>query len=344
MTDAVRTPIAVFTYNRPDHTRRMLESLKDCLRLDECQVYIFSDGPKMPDNEDAVLETREVIHEWAEKFNGKIIEQPVNLGLARSIVNGVTKLCDEFGRAIVLEDDMLMSRRFLDYMITALDRYQDEEELCQISGYMFPVRHPSQPDAFFMPLTTTWGWATWERAWKLFQWDIRAAVTDLQDPAVRYAFDLEGAYPYSKMMDDCAAGRNDSWGIRWWWSVFKAKKLVLHPRHSLVWVGGFDGTGTHSGINKRMMSISAKDTLAFQWRKTYNFPSDIKVNQAALERIKKYLRTQGRSFISYPFEEEGPNLSGKRGLIRGHGWKTQNVVEMAALARYTNRTGQGCPL
>jgi hypothetical protein len=295
MPDPARTPIAVFTYNRPDHTRRMLDSLGACVRLNECQVFIFSDGPKMPSHENAILNTRDVIHEWAKKFNGKVIEQPVNIGLARSIVNGVTKLCDEFGRVIVLEDDMLVSPRFLDYMLTALDRYQDEEELCQISGYMFPVVHPQQPDAFFLPLTTTWGWATWRRAWKLFQWDMSAAVTELQDPAVRHAFDLKGVYPYSKMMEDCAAGRNNSWGIRWWWSVFKAQKFVLHPRHSLVWVGGFDGTGTHGGVNKRMMSIPVQDILSFSWKETFEFPFDITADWAALEKIKKYLSTLART-------------------------------------------------
>ena len=306
-----KTPLAVFAYNRPDHLRHTLEALQHCARLNECQLFIFSDGPKITVDENAVQDTRDVIHEWAEKFNGKVVEQPVNIGLARSIVNGVTRLCDEYGRVIVLEDDMLISPHFLDYMITALERYQDEEELCQISGYMFPVRHLQKPDAFFLPITTTWGWATWGRAWKLFQWDISAALIELQHPAVRYAFDLEGVYPFSKMMEDCAAGRNDSWGIRWWWSVFKAQKLVLHPRHSLVWVGGFDGTGTHSGINKRMMSISAKDTLAFQWAETFDFPSDIKVDQAALERIKKYLRTQGISSFRTRWKRKVRTLLGR---------------------------------
>jgi hypothetical protein len=289
-----KTPLAIFAYNRPDHLRRTFESLQLCTRLDECEVFIFSDGPKIPADDIAVQGTRDVIHEWAEKFNGKVIKQPVNIGLARSIVNGVTKLCDEYGRVIVLEDDMLTSPRFLDYMLTTLDRYQDEEKLCQISGYMFPVRHPQEPDAFFLPITTTWGWATWGRAWKIFQWDISTALIELKDPAVQHAFDLGGVYPYSKMMEDCAAGRNDSWGIRWWWSVFKAQKLALHPRHSLVWVGGFDGSGTNNEVNERLMSISMQDILSFPWRETFEFQSELKIDTAALDKIKKYLKTLAR--------------------------------------------------
>jgi acetyltransferase-like isoleucine patch superfamily enzyme len=291
MPDMTRTPIAVFTYNRPDHTRSMLDSLAGCARLDECQVFIFSDGPRHAEHTSEVAKVRELIRDWGHVHHATIEEQASNQGLAKSIVNGVTKLCDEYGRVIVLEDDMVVSPRFLDYMLTALDRYQDEEKLCQISGYMFPVRHPQEPDAFFLPITTTWGWATWGRAWKLFQWDTDEAITQLKDPVVRFAFDLGGVYSFSRMMDECAAGGNDSWGIRWWWSVFKAQKLILHPRQSFVWVGGFDGSGTNSGEDKRMMSIPMQKTLSFPWNESFRFPSDINVDTVAYERIKKYLRT-----------------------------------------------------
>lgn len=311
MPDTARTPIAVFTYNRPEHTVRMLDSLAACVRLDECQVFVFSDGPRLPDHTSAVQKVREIIRDWGQIHQAKIVEQSYNKGLARSIADGVTKLCDEFGRVIVLEDDMLISPRFLDYMLTALDRYEDEEGLCQISGYMFPVHHPQQPDAFFLPLTTTWGWATWGRAWKLFQWDIDAALMELQDPAIRFAFDLGGVYPYSKMLNDSATGRNNSWGIRWWWSVYKAQKLVLHPRHSLVWVGGFDGTGTHGGVNKRMMSIPVEDILPFRWKEIFEFPADIIVDQGAFERIKKYLRKQERTSFRYRLKIKVLKLLGK---------------------------------
>lgn len=285
-----RTPLAIFTYNRPAHTRQMLESIAVCRRQDECRIFLFSDGPKTSEQEQVVQATRAVLREGMDRLGAQLIEQPVNLGLARSIVEGVTELCDEFGRVIVLEDDMIVSPRFLDYMITALDRYQDDDRVSQVSGYMHPVDHPAHPDAFFLPLTTTWGWSTWKRAWELFRWDVKEASVDLQDQAFRLAFDLDGAYPYSRMLEDCLAGRNDSWGIRWWWSVFKAGSVVLHPRHSLVWVGGFDGTGTHAGVNTNMMSRSAQDVISFPWKETFAFPPTTAVDWPARERIKKYLR------------------------------------------------------
>jgi len=92
--------------------------------------------------------TRDVIHEWAEKFNGKVVEPTRQHRAARSIVNGVTRLCDEYGRVIVLEDDMLISPHFLDYMITALNAYQDEEDCADFRLHV-PVRHHKNRCAFF---------------------------------------------------------------------------------------------------------------------------------------------------------------------------------------------------
>jgi len=288
----IRTSLAIFTYNRPAHTQQMLESLTACHRLDECRVFIFSDGPKTSEQKQGVQATRAVLREWKGRSGAQILERSVNLGLARSIVDGVTRLCDEFGRVIVLEDDMIVSPRFLDYMITALDRYEDDERVCQISGYMFPINHPPHPDAFFLPLTTTRGWATWKRAWELFRWDVSGALVELQEQTTRLAFDLDGAYPYSTMLEDCVAGGNDSWGIRWWWSIFKAGKIVLHPRHSFVWMGGFDGTGTHSGVNKSMMSLSLDDVISFPWDETFAFPPNTVIDWPAREAIKNYLRLE----------------------------------------------------
>lgn len=101
--------------------------------------------------------------------NATIIEAEANRGLANSIIAGVTKLCDEYGRVIVLEDDLVVSPVFLTYMNAALDKYEDVEDVMQVSGYIFPVTaFENNTEAMFLPFTTSWGWATWGRAWKYF--------------------------------------------------------------------------------------------------------------------------------------------------------------------------------
>ncbi len=284
-------PVAVFTYNRPDHAKSVLESLSSCERLDECGVYIFCDGPKTGGRELDVATSRDVVHALAPKLNARIIKRPTNLGLARSIVTGVTELCEEYGRVIVLEDDHIVSPDFLDYMIQALNRYQNTENVYQVSGYMFDVDHPDTPDAFFLPLTTTWGWATWDRAWGIFDWHASGSRERLADLNQRRIFDLDDSYPYYEMLQRKLLNRNDSWGILWWWAVFNVGGLVLHPRKSLVWQGGLDGSGTHSG-HADLSQDARERFLQPRLSHSLKFPESVVSDEDAFARIKVFLRGQ----------------------------------------------------
>jgi hypothetical protein len=242
-----RIPVAVFAYNRPAHIRRALQALSQCRRLDECEFHFFADGPRSEDVRQQVEATRQVLREWAPALNACVVERDGNLGLAKSIVSGVTDLCTRYGRVIVLEDDLVVSPDFLHYMIESLDRYQNDDRVMQVGA--FTLSSPLAPvaDAFLLPVTTTWGWATWQRAWESFSWvpeDLEAARRDDQ---WRKLFDLNGSCNFSAMLEDRLAGRNDSWGILWWYAVSRRQGLVVYPTHSLVWNGGFDGSGVHCG-------------------------------------------------------------------------------------------------
>ncbi len=286
-----KTPIALFVYNRPEHARLALESLSRCERLDECSLRIYCDGPKGDADAAGVAAAREVAREWAERLGAGVIERETNLGLARSIVTGVTELCESHGRVVVLEDDFVLNPSFLDYMLDALERYADETSVYQISGYMFPVAHAEKPAAFFLPLTTTWGWATWARAWRIFDWDAADAVEKLSDPKLRRSFDLDGSYPYSSMLEQRLRNENDSWGILFWWAVFKAGGLALHPRESLVWVGGFDQSGTHCG-DAAWSVPQSRESITGRKHSRFELPSAAEPDLAAYKRIKKFLKKE----------------------------------------------------
>ncbi len=161
-----KTPLVVFAYDRARHLEAMLESLAKCQRLDECDVIISSDGAKNKDDEARVLNVRHVAQKWAKQHKAKVIEQPCNLGLARSIIQTTTRVCEDYGRIIALEDDLLVGRVFLQYMLDALDKFEYESKVFQISGYMFPARLKPRHQSCFLPMVTTWGWATWWRAWR----------------------------------------------------------------------------------------------------------------------------------------------------------------------------------
>ncbi len=239
-------PIALFVYNRPDHTRRTVDALRQNKLAGESDLIVFSDAPKSEEQAGKVGEVREYIRTIGGFKSLTIIERDKNFGLARSIIDGVTEVVGKYGRIIVLEDDMVTSPYFLEYMNDALARYVNDNRVVCIHGYMFPVERPL-PEAFFLPGADCWGWATWSRGWACFNSDGQALLNELRQRKLADAFDYHGAYPFTKMLEGQLKGENDSWAVRWHASAFLAGKLTLHPGRSLVRNIGNDSSGTHCG-------------------------------------------------------------------------------------------------
>jgi hypothetical protein len=239
-------PIALFVYNRPWHVRHTVDALKRNELAAESDLVVFCDGARGSSAVKDVEEVRALIRSLDGFRSVRIVERRENLGLAASIVRGVTDVCGEHGRAIVLEDDLVTSQYFLRYMNEALDMYQDDPIVGSIHGYWYPVgRHVSE--TFFLKGASCWGWATWSRAWRLFEPDGSKSLAELRRTNLTRSFDLDGALDYTKMLKDQIAGKNNSWAIRWHASMYLSQSLQLSPGRSLVRNIGFDGTGTHCG-------------------------------------------------------------------------------------------------
>ena len=239
-------PIALFVYNRLDHTRRTVDSLKKNTLAGVSELVIFSDAPKTEVHSEKVREVRQYIRQIEGFKSVSIIERDSNFGLARSIIDGVTRVVKKYGRIIVLEDDMVTSPYFLTYMNEALEKYADDERVVSIHGYVYPVGQPL-PEAFFLPGADCWGWATWSRGWACFNSDGQFLLEELKRRKLISAFDYNEAYPFSKMLEGQIKGTNDSWAVRWSASAFLAGKLTLYPGRSLVHNIGNDNSGTHCG-------------------------------------------------------------------------------------------------
>ncbi len=239
-----KTPVALFVYNRPRHTQQTVEALQKNELAEDSDLFIFSDAPKHPEAIAAVQEVREYIKNVGGFKSVSIVERDKNLGLANSIIDGVTRLCNEYGRAIVLEDDMVTSPYFLRYMNDALDLYEHEESVISIHGYIYPVAD-KLPETFFLRGADCWGWATWQRGWELFEQDGRRLLKELCRQKLTDRFDFDNSYPYIKMLRAQIAGKNNSWAIRWYASAFLKNKLTLYPGSSLVLNIGMDDSGTH---------------------------------------------------------------------------------------------------
>lgn len=277
-------PIALFVYNRPDHTRRTLSYLQKNVLADESRLYIFSDGAKTAADEAKVEEVRELAKEISGFKSVKLISRPQNMGLANSIISGVSQLVAEFGKVIVFEDDLLSSPYTLEYFNEALTRYSADEEAMHIGAYMFPLADKNLPETFFHPIATSWGWATWNRAWKNFQPDIDVIISRFDNKKIEQ-FSINGAGNFWKQVLEFKAGKNNSWAIRWYASIFLNGGLALHPSKSLIHNIGHDGTGVHSNI-EHMYGVTIAN------KPVKSFPEKVATNDRAHEAIWHFLKNR----------------------------------------------------
>ena len=247
----VLAPIVVFTYNRPEHTLRTLNALLINPLANESDIIIYSDSARTANHNKAVDEVRSYLSELTGFRSIKVIHRDKNFGLAESIIQGVTEVLQQSEKVIVLEDDMVVSPYFLEYMNEALEQFVDDDRVISVHGYVYPV-DIELPEAFFLPGADCWGWATWRRGWALFNSDGQYLLDELVRRHLIQEFDYNGAYPFLNMLKDQIKGANDSWAIRWHASAFLAGKLTLYPGRSLVHNIGNDSSGTHCGDSDSM--------------------------------------------------------------------------------------------
>ena len=288
-------PIALFVYNRPDHTRRTLKFLQQNLLADESRLFVFSDAAARPADQDKVSEVRDLLTVLSGFKNVEIIERKSNLGLAQSIIDGVSRLVTEYGKVIVFEDDLVSSPYTLRYFNDALTRYQDEEEVMHIGAYMYPIQNLAKagnpkclPETFFYRAATSWGWATWQRAWNNFEPDIDLLMSRFDSRMIN-DFSIDGYMNFWKQMNEFKTGKNNSWAIRWYASIFLRKGLTLNPSVSMINNIGHDGTGVHSGLNDIYNVVINDKPIVY-------FPDLIIENKEAYTCIKNFLKTRKGSF------------------------------------------------
>jgi hypothetical protein len=238
-------PIVVFAYKRATHLARCLASLAANPEAGSSVLYIYCDGPRSEADRLAVEEVGRVVQGISGFKEVVAVRRAANMGLAASVIAGVRQVLEAHERVIVVEDDLVLSPHFLRYMNDALELYADDDRVASIHGYCYPVDVPL-PETFFLRGADCWGWATWRRGWAHFREDGAALLDELRRSGQAKAFDMDGAYPFTRMLADQVAGRNSSWAVRWHASCFLANLLTLYPGRSLVKNIGNDASGTHS--------------------------------------------------------------------------------------------------
>ncbi len=283
-------PIALFVYNRPQHTERTVKFLKQNEFAAESRLFIFSDGAKTPADEEKVNEVREFINTIDGFKSVEIIASKTNLGLANSVIAGVSRLTKDYGQVIVFEDDLISSPYTLTYFNEALNFYREEPKVMHIGAYMYILDDKNLPESFFYRAATSWGWATWESAWQHFEPNINTLIQQF-DNKKKQEFSIEGTMNFWKQMRDFKRGKNNSWAIRWYASIFLQGGLTLNPSQSLVNNIGHDGTGVHSGMNDIYNVIINPQPIK-------EFPTLLEENKAAYHAIKTFLSNRKGSMMN----------------------------------------------
>jgi len=278
-------PIAFFAYKRPDLAKNALVSLRECRLAAQSTLRIYCDGPKTAADAAATEEVRRVARSQSGFAKVEIVERTENWGLSKSIRAGVSELCNEHGKAIVIEDDLVFHPSFLEFMNEGLNRYENDPKVMEVSGYNYPVTIQAPEDAFFICHASCWGWGTWKRAWDRFDASDRLCGNLRADRALRKQFDMGGAYPYYELLEKQLAGEVDSWGIFWYQTLFEQSGLVLMPKKTLVCNRGVGEGSTHGGKHGYPDVMSDTEVKTFP-------RSD--ANSEALDRIAKYLGNRGR--------------------------------------------------
>jgi hypothetical protein len=289
-------PVALFVYNRIEHTQKTVNSLQKNKLAAQSDLFVFSDGPKYEAGAVEVQQLRRYIPTIRGFKSLTIIEREKNLGLAISVISGVTELCNEFGRVIVVEDDLLTTVDFLAFMNQSLDRYENEPRIFSISGFNFGLNTPKHYpyDAFCFYRSSSWGWGTWKNRWDQADWE----VTDYDS----FCCDKEQQRQFSRGGDDLSSmlalqmhGKIDSWAIRWAYTHFKQDALALLSLRSLVYHFGSDGAATHS----RRESLR-QSPLTGEHKSEFHFPEKTGLEEDFVLALQKSLRPSlARKLVRY---------------------------------------------
>ena len=211
-----------------------------------------------------------------------IFEQKTNLGLAGSIINGVTKIISEYGQVIVLEDDIVTSPYFLKFMNEALEFYKHKKRIWHISGWNYPIVSDEKDDVFLWRVMNCWGWATWADRWSHYEKNTQKLMQTFTQSDIR-RFNLDGRANFWAQVIANEEGAIDTWAIYWYATIFKHGGLCLNPVQTFVENIGIDGSGENCSSNKSYIDqVNMKPNVTFV--------DDDKESEKYLNAVKKYLK------------------------------------------------------
>lgn len=260
-TDFLDTPVLLLIFNRPDHTRRVFERIRE---VRPRQLFISADGPRQnrAGEEEQCQLTRMIVDQVDWDCEVKTLFRSENLGCMMAVSSGIRWFFDQVEAGIILEDDCLPDLSFFQFAEALLNRYGNQPEVMMISGINFLENLYTQyPGSyFFLPFTFTWGWASWRRAWDLYDLHMEGLDENVKKDFLQEAVPDQTArnYLYKKFLDS-RTGLTTTWDYQWLYKVLEKKGLCITPKVNLVSNIGFDEMATHTGAGKEGNMLVSKE-------------------------------------------------------------------------------------
>ena len=262
------SPLIIFAYNRHDEIVATIDALKENYLADQTDVYVFSDKERALKDRENVTKVREYLDVVDCGFKSfTVIKRKENYGLAKNVIEGVTEIIDNYGKVIVLEDDLVTSKNFLCYMNYALEFYKDQNSIFSISGYsgVLPSLKNYKYDSYLSYRPSSWGWATWKEEWSGIDWSVIDFNEFVENKKEVNKFN-RGGIDMTRMLRHQRKGKNNSWAIRWSYAMHKKDRFCIYPKDSKVQNIGFGKDATHcSGMNIYQTELDDSNNCNFKF-------------------------------------------------------------------------------
>jgi hypothetical protein len=299
-------PIVLFVYNRLEHTQKTIDSLAKNPLAKDSVLYIFSDNAKDSANQQKVDDVRRYIDSLPKSgyFKDVIIQKAKhNKGLANSIISGVSKVIEIHKKVIVLEDDLLCSVDFLNFINDALNFYESNPKIGSISGYS-PLQHmPTdyKDSIYIAPRSSSLGWATWIDRWSEVDWEVRDFESFRKDKNLRKRFDMCGNDRFDRLRRQLELGAN-SWSIRFGYWQNKTDRYTIFPSQTRIQHIGWDGSGVHNANAKELDTHIKQHPISYEFRDIEPNAKIIAMMHKAYSgsiwgQIARYLRNNGFGWL-----------------------------------------------
>jgi len=280
-------PIAFFCFNRADKTKIVLEALLHNDLAQDSEIFIFCDGPRNIKDLAAIKSVHEVVDSLSGFKKINVTKREINHGSQFSIIFGIQSVLENHDSVIVVEDDIIAAKDFLNFTNRSLDFYRGEKDVWCVSGFNYPknlIKFPKNysDDVFFVQgKSSSWGWGTWRDRWQKIDFEIKDYAGFAKNKKLIKAFNRAGGNMFD-MLRLQKENRINAWDIQMSYSMFKNNGYTVHSSKPLTKNIGFDSSGTHTISDLDFVNFAFEDFSDFKLKKLSELTNNASAEAAYL--------------------------------------------------------------